>query len=301
MEHRPDVVLGHGPILGDLGTGERSSMAAQAASQALTAQRIARISSGPLTARAFSVTSSPGAIPKPAASSAQWAWSMGLSTASRVSPGACSARIAFTSAAKDGGRVADLVAPVEVEEIRARAPFAHQRVELRQERRDRVVPDHHVAVSTEEHGPEWVVRVPELHVRGVGGVADVQGIEHQEPCEIALDHMGGEPLPPVAAHGLEVRQRQPRRFPLAERQRRRADLHPVSVVRSAIPEPRALARVDLAPFAVVVFHGRRILFPSRNAARLARPVSCQKTTPDVRFLRPRRCFSPPPPAHNVLP
>ena len=61
-----------------------SSIAFTAVSQAWLAQRIAKISSTPLTARDFSVTSSPSIISKPCASNARSPCSITLSTARRI-------------------------------------------------------------------------------------------------------------------------------------------------------------------------------------------------------------------------
>ena len=132
-----------------------------------------------------------------------------------------------------GGHV-DPVAPREVEQVRARAPLAHQRVEFAQERRVAIVPDHHVAIRAEQRRAERVVRVPELHVGGVGGVANVERVEHQQPGIVARHDGLRQPLPPVAAHGLQVRQLQPRRRPFVEGQPRRPDLAPVGIVRRGI-------------------------------------------------------------------
>ncbi len=152
-----------------------------------------------------------------------------------------------------GGDV-HLVAAVEIEQVGARAHLAHQRVERGQERRVLVIPDHHVAVGAEQHRAERVVGVPELHVGAVGGIADVERIEHQQPAIAARDDMVGQPPPAIASHRGQVRQLQPRLRPFAESQPRRPDLDPVRVVRRAVAQGGPPAGVDLAAVAVMQVH-----------------------------------------------
>ena len=101
--------------------------------------------------------------------------------------------------------------------------------------------------------------VPELHVGAVGSVADVQGIEHQQPAEVTRPQRGDQPGVAVAAHGVQVGTFDPGGGPFVEGKLGRPDLGPVVVGGRAVRFGGEPARgVDLAVFdgiGCVVGHG----------------------------------------------
>ena len=248
------------------GTSVRAkcSISAMAVSQAWWAQRMARISSGPFTARARSVTTSPSSTSKPAPFEGAEAVDHDLVDGEAAVVAGVGAHHLVHLTCEGAGVLCGRVAADVVEEGGAGAEFGHERVEGHEEGGVLVLPHHHVAVGAEEAGPERVVAVPELHVRRVGGVADVERVEHEEPADVAGDQRIGQPLPAVAAHRGEVGQREARRLPLAEGELGRPDFHAVVVVRGAVAEGRALRGVDLAAVAVGLVHERGSPFGSKD-------------------------------------
>ena len=152
-----------------------------------------------------------------------------------------------------GGHI-NLVAPVKVKQIRARALFAHQRVEGAQEGRILVVPDHHIAIGAEQYRAKRVVGVPKLHVGAVGGIADVEGVKHQHSGIIARHDRGGQPLPAKPPHRLKVGKREPRRFPFAIGKLCRANFDPVGIIGGVVAQGGATRRVNLAGVAEMGVH-----------------------------------------------
>ena len=112
-----------------------------------------------------------------------------------------------------------------------------------------------MAVCAQKAGAERVVGVPQLHIGGVGGVADVQGIEHQKPTVIAIDQPLHQPPPTIVTHLVKIGQRQTGGLPFAEGQLCRPDFDPVIVIRRAIAQTIGAGGVDLAAVAVVIGHG----------------------------------------------
>ena len=174
---------------------------------------------------------------------------------------------------KGRGSLGPLVAGDRIEERRARAEFLDQGIEGHKERGLLVFPDHHIAVGAQEDGAERVVAVPKLHVGGVGGIADVQRVEHQKSADVTLDQRLGQPPPAVFAHSVQIGRCQARRLPFAERKLRRPDFHPVVVIGGAIAQPVIAGWVDLAAVAVIVGHGMAPLWvspcPQRQSAAYA--------------------------------
>ena len=84
---------------------------------------------------------------------------------------------------------------------------------LRGERRVLVFKQHQVAIGAQQDCPERVMRVPQLHIGGVGRVSDVERIEHQDAAIVAVDKVVGQPVPAKFTHGWKVWQFQPGRFP----------------------------------------------------------------------------------------
>jgi hypothetical protein len=142
-----------------------------------------------------------------------------------------------------------------IKEGRTRAEFLHQRVEGDEERGVLVFPHDHMAIGAEQAGAEGVVGVPQLHVGGVGGVADVERVKHEEAAVIPCDQRIGQFLPAIVAHLAQVRQGQARRLPFAERKLRRANFDAVIVIGRAVAKGGAARGVDLAAVGVVLVHG----------------------------------------------
>ena len=81
--------------------------------------------------------------------------------------------------------------------------------------------------------------VPKLHIGAVGGVADVEGVEHQQAAVSAIHDMLGEPRVPIAAHVGKVGEGEVFGFPFAHDKLGWPDLDPVLVIGGAIPKRRA--------------------------------------------------------------
>ncbi|MCY1382254.1 hypothetical protein D9M69_702590 [compost metagenome] len=92
------------------------------------------------------------------------------------------------------------------------------------------IPQHHVAISRDEAGTCWVMGNPELHVRRVSGVANIQGIEQQDSPEVAGHELFAYPLQAVFAHAGQMGSFEPQLSPLGHGQGGRANLHPVVIV-----------------------------------------------------------------------
>ena len=142
----------------------------------------------------------------------------------------------------------------EIEERGAMADLLDQRVEADQKRRVLVFPDNHVPVGADHAGAKRVVAVPKLHVRGVGRVADVERVEHQEPAIVARLKRLDQPLQPVFAHPFQVGQGQTRRRPFCKGQPRRSNLDPVRIIGGAVAQRFAARGIDLASLRVVFHH-----------------------------------------------
>ena len=75
---------------------------------------------------------------------------------------------------------------------------------------------------------------PQLHIGGIGRVADIERVEQQDATVITLLQLLYQPLQTKFAHAIELRGFQSERFPLGKRERGRADLDAIVVVRRAI-------------------------------------------------------------------
>ena len=137
-----------------------------------------------------------------------------------------------------GGDV-DFVTAVEIEQVGTKALFVDERVERAEKGGVFVIPDDHVAVRAQQHGAKRVVGVPKLHVGAVGGVADVEGVEHQQAAVSAIHDMLGEPRVPIAAHVGKVGEGEVCGFPFAHDKLGWPDLDPVLVIWGAIAKRRA--------------------------------------------------------------
>ena len=111
-------------------------------------------------------------------------------------------------------------------------------------------------IGADQQSAERVMRVPKLHIGAVGRVTDVQRIKDQKRTKIARHDMAGQPPPAIFAHCRQIGQREPRRFPFAQRQKRRPDFNPVGVIGCVVPQPRAACGVDFASVTVPCVHIR---------------------------------------------
>ena len=81
--------------------------------------------------------------------------------------------------------------------------------------------------------------VLQLHIGAVGGVADVEGVEHQQAAVSAIHDMLGKPRVPIAAHVGKVWEGEVCGFPFADDKLGWPDLDPVLVMWGAIAKRRA--------------------------------------------------------------
>ena len=98
------------------------------------------------------------------------------------------------------------------------------------------------AVGRDEAGPRGVVGDPDLHVGGVGRVADVQGVEDEQPRAVVAAELPPQPFQPVLPERGQIRRPNPGRLPLPEGERGGADLDAVAVVRGPVRPPPRFAR-----------------------------------------------------------
>ena len=138
------------------------------------------------------------------------------------------------------------IAPVEIEQVGPGSLFAHKRIELAQEHAVLVIPDHHVSVCADQHRPECVMGIPQLHIGAVGGVADVQRVEHQDTAVVPRIHRSRQPGVAKRPHPGQVGQGQPGGGPFGIGKLGGADFHPVIVIGRSIGKGCAARRVDLA-------------------------------------------------------
>ena len=146
-----------------------------------------------------------------------------------------------------GGCRLGLVAGLEVEEAGAVAHLADKRQMRGQMLAIVEIPQDHLALGRHEAGARRVVRDPQLHVGGVGGIADVQRIEQQQAGTVMLADLLLQPRQPVFAERRHVRRLDPGSLPFGEGKVGRTDLHPVVVVGCQVGfQMRAPGRVDPA-------------------------------------------------------
>ena len=146
-----------------------------------------------------------------------------------------------------GGRGGGLVAGLEIEKTGAVPDFADKRQMRRQMFAIVEIPQHHLALRRDEAGARRVMGDPQLHVGGVGGIANVQRIEQQQPGAVMLSNLFLKARQPVFAKRRHVGCRQPGSLPFGEGQGGRADFHPVIVVRGQVGfQMRPSCRIDAA-------------------------------------------------------
>ena len=146
-----------------------------------------------------------------------------------------------------GGRGSRLVAGLEVEEAGAVPDFADKRKMRRQMFAIVEIPENHLAFGRNKAGARRVMGDPKLHVGGVGGVADVQRIEQQQPGAVMLSNLFLKARQPVFAKRRHVGRLQTGGLPFGKSQLGRADFHPVIVVRGQVGlQMRPSCRVDAA-------------------------------------------------------
>jgi len=140
---------------------------------------------------------------------------------------------------------------IEVEDVGTVADLFHQRQVSREMVAGVKIPQNHMSVCQHETGAAHVMRHPKLHIRRVGGVADVERIEHQDTGDVALVDVLNNAVEAIFAHACQVRQRQPQGLPFFKGQIGWADFDAVIIVRRAVSEnvqlrdPAAIG-VDLA-------------------------------------------------------
>lgn len=92
------------------------------------------------------------------------------------------------------------------------------------------IPQHHVPARGDEAGAGGIVCRPQLHIGGVGGVANVQWVEEEDAAQAATNELIADALQAIRAHGGEMRRLQTQTLPLGERQRSRSGFCAVVVV-----------------------------------------------------------------------
>ncbi len=78
------------------------------------------------------------------------------------------------------------------------------------------------------------MRSPELHVGGIGRVADIERIEQQDATVIAIAHFITESLQAEFSHRIEVWNFETERIPLPKCECSGANFHPVIIIWRAI-------------------------------------------------------------------
>ena len=73
--------------------------------------------------------------------------------------------------------------------------------------------------------------VPNLHICGVAGIADIEGIKQQYRVQIARCQPGNNPVQPIKPHSIQIGRSQPSCRPFVKRQIRWPNLNPVVVIR----------------------------------------------------------------------
>ena len=181
-----------------------ASISPIAASQATMARRMARISSGDLISRAFSITASPLPMEMPSRASSSTPSGLRWSTAMRLLPPPCS----LHQIGDAGGPAADLLlgqfAAIEIHPRHGRPHLVDDAGMVGQMLAGEIVEQHHRAFGGDETMPRRIVRHPQLHVGRVGGVADVDGVVEQGAGIVAALQLGADALQPVFAHRRQV-------------------------------------------------------------------------------------------------
>ena len=137
-----------------------------------------------------------------------------------------------------------------LEEIPA-APRPHlvDQIEVRRQVRAAMEVEHdHRPVGRDEGVARRVVQAPDLHVGAVGGVAHVDRIGDHDAGVVARGQLCAHARETIGAHRRQIRQLQPERLPLAERERPRPE-----VAERAEAAPSRCAAQDLG---LVAGHGR---------------------------------------------
>ena len=83
-----------------------------------------------------------------------------------------------------GGQLVDEIPRRKVVEPGPAAGFLDQGVVSGEVRQPLVLPDHHMPVGRHQDRTERIVRVPDLHIGGVGGVADVERVGQQQTAVV---------------------------------------------------------------------------------------------------------------------
>ena len=146
-----------------------------------------------------------------------------------------------------GGCRLGLVAGLEVEEAGTVTHLADKRQMRGQMLAIMEIPQDHLALGRHEAGARRVVRDPQLHIGGVGGIANIQRIEQQQSGTVMLADLFLKPRQPVFAKRRHVRRLDPGCLPFGKSKVGWTDLHPVIVVGCQVGfQVRAPGRVDPA-------------------------------------------------------
>ncbi len=136
-----------------------------------------------------------------------------------------------------GEALAEFVAAVagfEIEKRRAGPHFTDQGQVPGEHFAAVEIPQDHRSLGGYEADPAGIVGHPELHVAGVGGVADVERVPQQNPSIVAGPELFPDAFQPILTQGRHIGWRQAERLPQVEGPLRGSDFHPVVVVRGAV-------------------------------------------------------------------
>src|SRR5215472_4146745 len=101
----------------------------------------------------------------------------------------------------------------------------------------RLLPEDHMTAREDESGARRVMRCPYHHVRCIHRIADIDGIEHQDPGEAPILQFLDQPRQPMGTHALEVGNLQTASGPFLESLFGWSDLDPIIVRRRAVRLP----------------------------------------------------------------
>ena len=172
------------------------------------------------------------------------------------------------------GLLVDPVAGQEVGERSGCSDLVHVRVVGRQKLAVGVVEEHKASVGPHEGVAGLVVEMPDLHVRGVGGVHDVHGVEQEDPVHVGQHQLVGDAVQPVAHHGRLVRKDQASGCPLGQGRLAGPHDHPVADGRR--PAHQRVVQV-------AVYHGVSVHRPILRSG-VSRPIDRASAS----HPRPRR-------------
>ena len=116
------------------------------------------------------------------------------------------------------------------------------------------------------------MRVPQLHIGAVGGIADIERIKQQHAAVITINHMLGQPVPSVFSHRLQIGQGKARRRPFRKGQLGWADFNTVGIIWGIVAQGRTARWVDFTVFAEMFVHGDILRFFQVSQEQHRNPV-----------------------------